>query len=74
MRSFMMAAVAATGLAFASISGASAAPIAPIGQAAATIDARTPVYYGYYHRRGYYYHHHRHCWWRHGYRVCRGWW
>ncbi|HXZ47319.1 MAG TPA: hypothetical protein VEH02_11390 [Pseudolabrys sp.] len=68
MRSFILAAVAAAGLALVSMSGASAVPIAPIGQAATTVDARTPVYY-----YGYRYHHHRHCWWRHGYRVCRWW-
>jgi len=66
MRSFVVAALTAAGLALASTS-AFAAPIAPIGKAATAVDARAPAYYYYYHHR------HRHCWWRHGYRVCRGW-
>jgi hypothetical protein len=56
-------------LALAPMSGAFAAPVAPIGKAANAIDSRSPVhYYRYYHHR-----HHRHCWWRHGYRHCRWW-
>ena len=74
MRSFVVAALTAAGLALAS-TPAFAVPIAPLGKAANAVDARAPVYYyGYYHRPyGYYHHRHRHCWWRHGYRVCRGW-
>ena len=62
MPKFLMAALAATGLALAAISGAVAAPVAPIGKAADAIDARSTVHhYGCsYHR------HHRHCWWRYG--------
>jgi hypothetical protein len=48
MQKFLMAALAATGLALAAISGAVAAPVAPIGKAADAIDARSTVhYYGY---------------------------
>ncbi|MGB8431177.1 MAG: hypothetical protein WCE72_15260 [Pseudolabrys sp.] len=67
MQTFLMAALAATGLALAAISGAVAAPVAPIGKAADAIDARSTVHhYGCsYHR------HHRHCWWRYGRRICR---
>ncbi len=55
------------GLALAPVSGAIAAPVAPIGKAATGNDFRSPVhYYGYYHHR-----HHRHCWWRYGRRHCR---
>jgi hypothetical protein len=71
MRSFIMVAFTAVGLALASTS-AFAGPIAPLGKAADAIDARSNVYY-YGYRYGYYHHRHRHCWWRHGYRVCRGW-
>jgi hypothetical protein len=39
MQKFLMAALAATGLALAAISGAVAAPVAPIGKAADAIDA-----------------------------------
>jgi hypothetical protein len=54
-------------LALAPMSGAFAAPVAPIGKAASENDFRSTVhYYGYYHHR-----YHRHCWWRHGYRHCR---
>jgi hypothetical protein len=67
MRAFLMAAATAAGLAFAS-SVAVAAPIAPIGKTADAVTSATPVYYRYYYHR-----HYRHCWWRHGYRVCRGW-
>ena len=67
MQKFLMTALAAIGLALVAISGAVAAPVAPIGKAADSIDARSTVhYYGYsYHR------HHRHCWWRYGRRICR---
>jgi hypothetical protein len=69
MRSFVMAALAAAGLALAATSGVFAAPIAPIGKGADAIDSRAVVhYYGYYHHR-----HHRRCWWHHGYRHCRWW-
>jgi hypothetical protein len=69
MRSFLMAALAALGLAMAATSGAYAAPIAPIGKGAEAIDSRTDVtYYRYYHRHR---HHHRRCWWHHGHRHCR---
>jgi hypothetical protein len=54
-------------LALAPVSGAIAAPVAPIGKAATENDFRSPIhYYGYYHHR-----HHRHCWWRYGHRHCR---
>ena len=43
-------------LALAPMSGASAAPVAPIGKAANTIDSGSTVHYRYYHHR-----HHRHC-------------
>ena len=67
MRSFLMAALAAVGLAMAATSGAYAVPIAPIGKGAEAIDSRVEVtYYRYYHR-----HHHRRCWWHHGHRHCR---
>jgi hypothetical protein len=69
MRSFVVAALAAAGLALASTSGAFAAPIAPIGKAVTAVDARAPAHYYYYR----YHHRHRHCWWRHGHRVCRWW-
>src|SRR5262245_2660875 len=68
MRSFLMAAFTAAGLAVAAMSGVYAAPIAPIGKAAEAIDSRAVVYYRYYHRHR---HHHRHCWWHHGHRHCR---
>jgi hypothetical protein len=56
-------------LAFAPMSGVSAAPVASIGKTATENDFRSAVhYYGYYHHR-----HHRHCWWRHGHRHCRWW-
>jgi hypothetical protein len=60
-------------LALAPMSGATAAPVAPIGKAATENDFRSPIYYGYYHHRRYHhrYYHHRHCWWRHGHRHCR---
>jgi hypothetical protein len=67
MQKILMAALAATGLALAATTGALAAPVAPIGKAVNTIDARSSVYY---YRYGYY-HHHRHCWWRYGRRICR---
>jgi hypothetical protein len=51
MRSFLMAALAAAGLAMAATSGVYAAPIAPIGKGAQAIDSRADVtYYRYYHR------------------------
>lgn len=69
MRSFLMAALAAAGLAMAATSGVFAAPIAPIGKGAQAIDSRADVtYYRYYHRHR---HHHRRCWWHHGHRHCR---
>jgi hypothetical protein len=43
-------------LALAPMSGAFAAPVAPIGKAANTIDSGSTVHYRYYHHR-----HHRHC-------------
>lgn len=71
MRSFLLAVF---GLALVAASGASAAPVAPIGKGSSAIDLRTTVHYtGYYHRHHRHYRHHRHCWWRHGYRVCRWW-
>lgn len=63
---FVAAALCGSLLALAPMSGAIAAPVAPIGKAATENDFRTPVYYGYYHHR-----HHRNCWWRHGHRHCR---
>jgi hypothetical protein len=45
MRSFLMAALAAAGLALAATSGVYAAPIAPIGKGAETIDSRADVTY-----------------------------
>jgi hypothetical protein len=63
---FVAAALSGGLLALAPMSGAFAAPIAPIGKAANAIDFRSIVhYYGYYH------HHYRHCWWRYGHRHCR---
>jgi|GEM_PF-938481 len=43
MRSFLMAALAAAGLAIAATSGVYAAPIAPIGEGAQAIDSRADV-------------------------------
>jgi hypothetical protein len=64
-------------LVLAPMSGALAAPVAPIGKAATENDFRsTAYYYGYhhrYHRYGYHHRHHRHCWWRYGHRHCRWW-
>jgi hypothetical protein len=64
-------------LALAPMSGALAAPVAPIGKAATEDDFRSMAYYyGYhhrYHRYGYHHSHHRHCWWRYGHRHCRWW-
>jgi hypothetical protein len=73
-----VAAACSSLLALASMSGAIAAPLAPIGKAATENDFRSTVhYYGYYHHRhhryGYHHRHHRHCWWRHGHRHCRWW-
>jgi hypothetical protein len=69
MRSFLMVALGAAGLALAATSGVYATPIAPIGKGAEAIDSRTDVtYYRYYHRHR---HHHRRCWWHHGHRHCR---
>jgi hypothetical protein len=45
MRSFLIAALAAIGLAMATTSGAYAAPITPIGKGAEAIDSRTDVTY-----------------------------
>jgi hypothetical protein len=75
---FVAAALCGGLYALAPMSGAIAAPAAPIGKAATENDFRSPVYYGYYHHRHHhyrYYHHrhHRHCWWRHGHRHCRWW-
>jgi hypothetical protein len=75
---FVAAALCGGLLALAPMSGAIAAPVAPIGKAATENNFRSPVYYGYYHHRHHhyrYYHHrhHRNCWWRHGYRHCRWW-
>jgi hypothetical protein len=78
---FAAAALCGGLLALAPMSGAFAAPVAPIGKAANAIDYRSTAYYGYYHHRYYrhrYYHHHgyyhrRHCWWRYGHRHCRWW-
>jgi hypothetical protein len=76
---FAVAALCGGLLALAPMSGAIAAPVAPIGKAATENDFRSPVhYYGYYHHRHHhyrYYHHrhHRHCWWRYGHRHCRWW-
>jgi hypothetical protein len=75
---FVAAALCGGLLALAPMSGAIAAPVAPIGKAATGNDFRSPVHYGYYHHRHHhyrYYHHrhHRHCWWRHGHRHCRWW-
>jgi len=67
MQKILMAALAVTALALAATTGALAAPVAPIGKAVNTNDARSPVYYYRYD----YYHHHRHCWWRYGRRICR---
>jgi hypothetical protein len=65
---FAAAALVGGLMALAPVSGASAAPVGPIGKAASAVDSRTPVhYYGYHYR----YHHHRHCWWHHGRRFCR---
>ena len=63
---FVAAALCGGLLALAPVSGAFAAPVAPIGKAANAIDSRSTVhYYGYYHHR-----HYRHCWWRYGHRHC----
>ena len=67
MQKILMAALAATGLALTAMTGALAAPVAPIGKAVNSIDARSFVYY---YRYGYYHHRH-HCWWRYGRRICR---
>ncbi len=50
MRSLLMAAFAAAGLALATTSGVSAAPIAPIGKVAEVIGSRAVVYYCHRHR------------------------
>ena len=73
---FAAAAICGGLLALAPMSGAFAAPIAPIGKAANAIDSRSVVYYdGYYRRQyrhyGHYHGHYRHCWWRYGRRICR---
>jgi hypothetical protein len=75
---FAAAALCGGLLALAPMSGAFAAPVAPIGKAATENDFRSMVHYGYYHHRhyrhGYYHHrHHRHCWWRQGHHHCRWW-
>jgi hypothetical protein len=62
---FAAAALCGGLLALAPMSGAFAAPVAPIGKAVNAIDSRSMVYYYGYHR------HYRHCWWRHGRRICR---
>src|SRR5262245_36059668 len=72
---FAAAALCSGLLALAPMSGAFAAPVAPIGKAATANDFRSTVhYYGYYHHRhhryGYGHRHHHHCWWRHGHRHC----
>jgi Spy/CpxP family protein refolding chaperone len=63
---FVAAALCGGLLALAPMSGANAAPVAPIGKAATENNFCSPVYYGYYHHRHHhyrYYHHrhHRHC-------------
>jgi hypothetical protein len=60
-------------LALAPMSGAFAAPVAPIDKAANAIDFRSTVHYtGYYHRHRHWRQHHwRHCWWHRGHRHCR---
>ena len=79
---FVAAAICGGLLALAPMSGAFAAPMAPIGKAANAIDPRSVVYYDGYYRRHYrhygfssfisYYHRpYRHCWWRYGRRICR---
>ena len=75
MRLFLMAALAAAGLALAATSSVQAAPIAPIGKGAEAIDSRVLAHY-YVYRRHYAYYRHRHhhrCWWHHGHRHCRWW-
>jgi hypothetical protein len=72
MRSYVLAALCAAGLALAATSGAVAAPIAPLGKAADAVNSRTEAHYYYHRHRHRHYHHHRHCWWRHGHRHC-GW-
>ena len=75
MRLFLMAALAAAGLALAATSGVQAAPIAPIGKGAEANDSRALAhYYGYRRHYAYYRHRHHHrCWWHHGHRHCRWW-
>ena len=75
MRLFLMAALAAAGLALAATSGVQAAPIAPIGKGAEAIESRALAhYYGYRRHYAYYRHRHHHrCWWHHGHRHCRWW-
>jgi hypothetical protein len=69
---FAAAALCGGLLALAPMSGAFAAPVAPIGKAVNAIDSRSMVYYYGYHRHYYGYHrHYRHCWWRYGRRICR---
>ena len=63
MRSFLMAALTAAGLALAATSGVYAAPIAPIGKGAQAIDSRTVTTIAIVN--------HRRCWWHHGHRHCR---
>jgi hypothetical protein len=63
-------------LALAPMSGALAAPVAPIGKAVKNDFRSTAYYYGYhhrYHRYGYHHRYHRHCWWRYAHRHCRWW-
>ena len=75
MRLFLMAALAAAGLALAATSGVQAAPIAPIGKGPKQSILALAHYYGYRRHYAYYRHrhHHRRCWWHHGHRHCRWW-
>jgi hypothetical protein len=45
MRSYVLAALCAAGLALAATSGAVAAPIAPLGKAADAVNSRTEAHY-----------------------------